>query len=71
MSADAADGVVTAEEAPDAPVKQLPPGSDTLSSDELQRLIDALYIQAKAGIASSKEKLDQIKLIIDVRKVLL
>jgi len=46
------------------PAAQLPPGSDTLTSDELQRLIDALYIQAKAGIASSKEKLEQIKLIM-------
>ena len=52
------------EELPAKPVPQLPPGSDTLTSDELQRLIDALYIQAKAGIASSKEKLDKIKLII-------
>jgi len=46
------------------PVPQLPPGSDALTADDLQQLVVALYVQAKAGISCSKEKLDQIKLII-------
>ena len=46
------------------PAPQLPPGSDTLTAEDLQNLIFALYVQAKAGIATSKEKLDQIKLIM-------
>jgi len=45
-------------------VPQLPPGSDTLTAEDLQNLIFALCVQAKAGIATSKEKLDQIKLVI-------
>ena len=53
-----------AEEEPAAPEVQLPPGSDALTSEDLQNLIFALYVQAKAGITSAKEKLDQIKLII-------
>ena len=43
---------------------QLPPGSDTLTGEHLQQLVFALHVQAKAGITSSKDKLDQIKLII-------
>jgi len=46
------------------PVSQLPPSSDTPTGDELQDLIFALYVQTKAGIISSKEKLDRIKLVI-------
>ena len=53
-----------AEEGPAAPETQLPSSSDTLTAEDLQNLIFALYVQAKAGITSSKEKLDQIKLII-------
>ena len=47
-----------------SPAPQLPPNSDTLSSEELQNLVFALYVQAKAGIFGSKEKLDQIKAVI-------
>jgi len=43
---------------------QLPPGSGALTAEDLQQLVFALYVQAKAGIANSKEKLDQIKLIL-------
>ncbi|MCL2494859.1 MAG: hypothetical protein FWE98_04290 [Oscillospiraceae bacterium] len=43
---------------------QLPPASGTLTAEDLQQLVFALYVQAKAGIANSKEKLDQIKLIL-------
>jgi len=46
------------------PAAQLPPGSDAMTSEELQQLVYALHIQAKAGITNSKEKLNQIKLII-------
>ena len=46
------------------PVLQLPPGSDTLTVEDFQNLIFALYVQAKAGIISSKEKLDKITLVI-------
>ncbi|MDR2687192.1 MAG: hypothetical protein LBB75_05520 [Oscillospiraceae bacterium] len=53
-----------AEEPQDKPALQLPPGSDTLTAEDLQQLVFALYVQAKAGIANAKEKLDQIKLII-------
>jgi hypothetical protein len=42
----------------------LPPCSDTLTAEDFQNLIFALYVQAKAGIASSKEKLEQIKRIM-------
>jgi len=56
--------VAPAEEIPAAPEVQLPPGSDTLTAEDLQQLVFALYVQAKAGITASKEKLDQIKLII-------
>jgi len=42
----------------------LPPKSDALTAEDLQQLVVALYVQAKAGIANSKEKLDQIKLIM-------
>jgi len=45
-------------------VPQLPPSSDALTTEDLQQLVFALYVQAKAGITSSKEKLDEIKLII-------
>ncbi|MCL2495248.1 MAG: hypothetical protein FWE98_06285 [Oscillospiraceae bacterium] len=57
---------ISAEETADLPdpVPQLPLGSDALTADDLQQLIFALHVQAKAGITSSKEKLDQIKLII-------
>jgi len=56
----------SAEETADLPdpVPQLPLGSDALTADDLQQLVVALYVQAKAGITSSKDKLDQIKLII-------
>ena len=43
---------------------QLPPGSDEMTSEDLQQLVFALYVQAKAGITASKDKLDQIKRII-------
>jgi len=43
---------------------QLPPGSDTLDSDDLRILFDALTIRVKAGIPDAKDRLDQIKLII-------
>ena len=42
----------------------MPPGSDALTAENLQQLVFALYVQAKAGITASKEKLDQIKRII-------
>ena len=45
------------------PVVQLS-GSEALTAEDLQPLICALYIQAKAGIAKSKEKLGQIKQIL-------
>jgi len=61
--------VPDAQEAPEEePLPQaapaLPSGSDTLTVEDLQQLIYALCIQAKAGIANAKEKLDQIKLTI-------
>jgi hypothetical protein len=46
------------------PVPQLPADSEALTAEDLQQLVFALYVQAKAGITSSKEKLDQIKLVI-------
>jgi len=49
---------------PPVPEPQLPPGSDALTAEDLQQLLFALYVQAKAGIANSKEKLEQIKQII-------
>ena len=49
---------------PIASAPQLPPSSDALTVEDLQQLVFALYVQAKAGIANAKEKLDQIKLII-------
>ena len=52
------------EDAPVVPEVQLSPGSDALTVEDLQQLVFALYVQAKAGIISSKEKLDQIKQII-------
>ena len=52
------------EPVPPASAPQLPPGSDALTAEDLQQLVFALYVQAKAGIANSKEKLDQIKLIM-------
>ena len=59
-----AEEIVPVEELPAATEAQLPPGSDTLTAEDLQNLLFALYVQAKAGITASKEKLDQIKLII-------
>jgi len=61
--------VITDEEAPadesqSEPVSQLPPGNDALTAEDLQNLIFALYVQSKAGIATAKEKLDRIKLIM-------
>jgi len=55
---------VQKEEIPTVPELLLPPGSDTLTVEDLQHLIFALYVQAKAGITNSKEKLDQIKTIM-------
>ena len=52
------------EEVPAVPEVQLPPGSDALTTEDLQNLIFALHVQAKAGILGAKEKLDQIKLIM-------
>jgi len=46
------------------PIAQLPSGSEDLNADDLQNLVFALYVQAKAGIPGAKEKLDQIKLVI-------
>jgi len=43
---------------------QLPPNSDALTDDDLNLLLNALTIQAKAGIATAKEKLAQIKLLL-------
>ena len=43
---------------------QLPPNSDALTGDDLHLLLNALNIQAKAGIASAKDKLNHIKLIL-------
>ncbi|MCL2299259.1 MAG: hypothetical protein FWC27_03820 [Firmicutes bacterium] len=43
---------------------QLPPGSEALTAEDLQDLVFALYVQAKASIPGSKEKLDQIKQVI-------
>jgi len=61
---EAVEEAVAEEEAPATAEVQLPPGSDTLTAEDLQQLVFALYVQAKAGITASKEKLDQIKLII-------
>ena len=61
---EAAEEDVQADETPAAAEVQLPPGSDAMTAEDLQQLIFALYVQAKAGITASKEKLDQIKLII-------
>ena len=55
---------VPVEEASAIPEAQLPPSGETLTVEDLQQLVFALYVQAKAGITSSKEKLDQIKQII-------
>ena len=55
--------IVKADE-PIVPKLQLPPGSEALTAEDLQQLVFALYVQAKAGIPGSKEKLDQIKLVI-------
>jgi len=44
--------------------QQLPSGSEDLNADDLQNLVFALYVQAKAGIPGAKEKLDRIKLVI-------
>jgi len=52
------------DEVPTTTEMQLPSVSDTLTADDLQQLIFALYVQEKAGIIASKEKLDQIKRII-------
>jgi len=43
---------------------QLPPNSDSLVSDDLRLLLDALNIRAKAGITEAKEKLAQIKSLL-------
>jgi len=43
---------------------QLPTNSDTLTAEDLQNLIFALYVQDKAGIPGAKEKLNKIKLIM-------
>jgi len=59
-----AEEVVAVEETPAAAEMQLPPGSDALTTEDMQNLIFALCVQAKAGITNSKEKLDQIKLIM-------
>jgi len=61
---EAAEANTQEEEAPAASEPQLPSGSEALTVEELQQLVFALYVQAKAGITNSKEKLDQIKLII-------
>ena len=58
------DDEIPVEEPQPEPVPQLPPNSDALTAEDLQQLVVALYVQAKAGIANSKEKLDQIKLIM-------
>jgi len=55
---------VPVEETPAVPEVQFPPSGETLTAEDLQQLVFALYVQAKAGITSSKEKLDQIKQII-------
>ncbi|MCL2301323.1 MAG: hypothetical protein FWC27_14365 [Firmicutes bacterium] len=52
------------EDSAEETVPQLPPGSGALTGEDLQQLVIALYVQAKAGITSAKEKLDQIKLVI-------
>ena len=46
------------------PVSQLSPSNDSLTTEELQQLVYALTIQAKADIISAKEKLNRIKLVI-------
>ena len=58
------DDEVPVEEPQPEPVVQLPPSSDALTAEDLQQLVVALYVQAKAGITNAKEKLDQIKLIM-------
>lgn len=42
----------------------LPPNSEALTEDDFNLLLHALNIQAKAGIASAKDKLNQIMLIL-------
>ena len=61
---EAVEEAVVEEEAPATAEVQLPPTSDALTAEDLQQLVFALYVQAKAGITASKEKLDQIKRII-------
>jgi len=58
------DEAVQVEEAAAFPEVKLPPGSDTLTADDLQQLVFALYIQSKAGIPGAKEKLNQILLVL-------
>jgi len=58
------DDEVLVEEPQSEPIAQLPPNSDALTAEDLQQLVVALYVQAKAGISTSKEKLEQIKLIM-------
>ena len=61
---ESAEEAMQADEVPAVPEVQLPPGSNTLSAEELQQLVFALYVQAKAGIPGAKEKLDRIKMIM-------
>ena len=59
---------VTLESQPEAPllapVPALPPNSEALTEDDFKLLFHALNIQAKAGIASTKEKFAQIRLVL-------
>ena len=43
---------------------QLSPDSDALTLDDLNLLLEALSIQAKAGIATAKEKLVQLRSLL-------
>lgn len=61
---ESAEEAARAEDVPVVTEVQLPTNSDTLTAEDLQNLIFALYVQDKAGIPGAKEKLNKIKLIM-------
>ena len=44
--------------------QELPPNSDALTEDDFQVLFHSLYIRNKAGIATAKDKIAQIKMLL-------
>jgi transcriptional regulator with XRE-family HTH domain len=53
-----------AEDSPLPAEPQLPPGSGAIDEADLHLLLSAASIQAKAGIPSAKERMDQIKRLL-------